>query len=183
VCIAYGKGSRGSEDDLNASYYVGWDANFLYIAVKVRDDVYVQQAQGANIYKGDSIEILLDTNLDNDLTSDVLSGDDYQVGISAGRPSIADANPEVYRWFPAGKAGSVSGATVVALQESGVYRVEAAIPWSVFGVTPAKGMRLGFAISVSDNDLPGEQVQQSMVSNVPVRRLTDPTTWGVLVLK
>ncbi len=179
---AYGNANRKDEDDLNASYYVGWD-DYLYIAVKVRDDRYVQQAEGANIYKGDSIELLLDTNRAGDLGSHTLSADDYQIGISPGRPSIGDGNIEIYRWFPASKAGSVSGATIAAVDEGDVYRVEAAIPWSAFGVTPARGMRMGFALSVSDNDKTGEQVQESMVSSVPNRHLTDPDTWGILVLK
>jgi hypothetical protein len=180
---AYGKANRKDEDDLNASYYVGWDADYLYIAVKVRDDLYVQQAEGANIYKGDSIELLLDTNRAGDLGSHTLSADDYQVGISPGRPTIGDGNIEIYRWFPASKAGSVSGASIAAVDEGDVYRVEAAIPWSAFGVSPARGMRMGFALSVSDNDKTGEQIQESMVSSVPNRHLTDPDTWGILVLK
>lgn len=181
--VTYGKANRSDEDDLNASYYVGWDGDYLYIAVKVRDERYVQLAQGANIYKGDSIELLLDANRAGDLGNHSLSSDDFQIGIASGRPSIADDNPEVYRWFPAAKAGSLSGVTVAAVDEGGVYRVEAAIPWSAFGVSPSKGMRFGFALSVSDNDKTGEQVQESMVSSVPNRHLTDPATWGELVLK
>jgi hypothetical protein len=72
--------------------------------------------------------------------------------------------------------------TIGSVSSSGLWRLEAAIPRSVLGITPYKGMHLGFAISVSDNDNPGTQ-QESMVSNVPGRMLTDPTTWGDLVLK
>jgi hypothetical protein len=57
------------------------------------------------------------------------------------------------------------------------------IPWTVFGVTAEAGDRFGFALSVSDNDLTGAPVQQSMVSNVSSRTLTNPTTWGTLILK
>ena len=62
--------------------------------------------------------------------------------------------------------------------EDGVYRIEAAIPWSVFELTPAAGRHYGFALSVSDNDNGDENVQQSMVSNISGRHLTDPTSWG-----
>jgi hypothetical protein len=61
--------------------------------------------------------------------------------------------------------------------------VELRIPWSVLQVTPSKGMRLGFLLSVSDNDEVSANVQQSMVSNAPKRVFTNPTTWGELVLK
>jgi hypothetical protein len=65
----------------------------------------------------------------------------------------------------------------------GIWRVEAAIPWSILGVSPADEMHLGFAVSVSDNDAGGENLQQSMVSSAAARSLVDPTTWGDLTLQ
>jgi hypothetical protein len=62
------------------------------------------------------------------------------------------------------------------------YIVEAIIPWSILGITPAKDQRYGFAFTISDDDNPDKAVQQSLVSNVSTRVLTDPTTWGNLVL-
>jgi hypothetical protein len=49
-------------------------------------------------------------------------------------------------------------------------------------MAPVSGNHYGFALSVNDNDDPNKNVQQSMVSNVPGRHLTDPTTWGDLQL-
>jgi len=181
--VVFGKSNWTGEDDLNGSYYVGWDTKYLYIAVKVRDDRYVQLASGADIYKGDSVELLIDTNVSGDYYVQKLDNDDYQIGLAPGRPTIGDANPEAYLWFPSSKAGSLPKVKIGAVDEGTVWRLEAAIPWSVLGITPAHGMHLGFGLSVSDDDKPGEQVQQSMVSNLPVRHLTDPTTWGDLLLK
>lgn len=181
--VVFGKQNWQNADDLSASYYVGWDSSFLYVAVKVHDEKYVQLAHGADIYKGDSIELLIDTNVSGDYYVQRLNNDDYQIGISPGSPSIADENPEVYRWFPSGKAGSLTNVTVSAQDEVTIYRVEAAIPWSDLGITPAHGMHLGFGVSVSDDDTPGVQSQDKMVSSLPNRRLTDPTTWGDLLLK
>jgi hypothetical protein len=179
--IVWGNGNYTGEDDLSSSFHVGWDNNYLYIAVKVHDDKYVQNATGANIYKGDSLELLLDTNLQGDYYYQQLSADDYQLGISPGRPN-PDGPKEAFLWFPSNIAGSRSNVTIGARQENGIYRVEAAIPWSVFEMTPVNNSHYGFAISVSDNDDPMIDVQQSMASNVPGRRLTDPTTWGDLQL-
>ena len=131
---------------------------------------------------GDSIEILLDTNLFGDFSDPSLSSDDYQLGISPGRGDIDD-DPEAYLWYPRATAGSRDQVKIAAVEGPGVYRVEAAIPWSVFGVTPAEGLQIGFALSASDNDDTGEDVQQSMSSSVPNRVLTNPTTWGELILK
>ena len=72
----------------------------------------------------------------------------------------------------------------IAAQDLGGARLlEIAVPWSVLQVQPYQGLKLGFCLSLSDNDHEGVQVQQTMLSNCPQRRLTDPTTWGTLILK
>jgi len=40
------------------------------------------------------------------------------------------------------------------------YLVEAAIPWSVLGVTPYGGLSMGFALSISDNDAAGQALHK-----------------------
>jgi hypothetical protein len=124
----------------------------------------------------------LDTNLFSDFSDASLSSDDFQLGISPGRGDIDD-DTEAYLWYPRSTAGSRDQVKIAAVEGPGLYRVEAAIPWSVFGVTPAEGLQIGFALSASDNDDTGENVQQSMSSSVPNRMLTNPTTWGELILK
>lgn len=179
--VAYGASERINSDDLEGSFRLGWDKDYLYVAVKVLDDKYVQKATGAELYKGDSIEILLDTNLYGDLNSNTLSADDYQIGISAGKDGI-DGIKEGYIWYPTSKSGGISGIKIGSSAGEGVYRVEMAIPWSTFGITPASGQQYGFGISMSDNDNESKNEQQSMVSNLPNRSLTNPTTWTILTL-
>jgi hypothetical protein len=179
--VVWGKQNWTGAEDLSSSFHVGWDTKNLYIAVKVRDDQYVQNATGENIYKGDSLEILLDTNLRDDYYYQRLSPDDFQLGISPGF-SDPDGAGSAYLWFPSNIAGSRSNVKVASRLEDGVYRVEAAIPWSVFEITPVNGRHYGFALSINDNDDTAENLQQSMVSNVPGRVLANPTTWGDLQL-
>lgn len=179
--VVYGKNNWTGADDLSSSFHIGWDESFLYIAVKVHDDVYVQNAAGAELYKGDSIELLLDTDLKDDFYYTQLSPDDFQLGISPGRPN-PDGTRSAYLWFPRDISGPRANVKIGSRLEDGVYRVEAAIPWNIFEVTPATGRHFGFAISVNDNDDGNSNVQQSMVSNVSTRHLTDPTTWGDLQL-
>ncbi len=179
--VVYGNNNWTNDTDLASSFHIGWDDNNLYIAVKVRDDVYVQNATGADIYKGDGLELLLDTNLKEDFYYTQLSPDDFQLGISPGRPD-PDGTKEAYLWFPSNIAGARTNVRIGSRLEAGLYRVEAAIPWNVFEITPAGGRHYGFSISVNDNDDANNNVQQSMVSNVSSRHLTDPTTWGDLLL-
>lgn len=179
--VAFVNSAHPGSSGLQAAYRVSWDASYLYLAVKVKDATYVQNATGANLYKGDSIELLLDTNPSGDAGVQSLTKDDYQLGISAGSPSVG-ANPEVYLWFPTSKTGSRTDVKIGTNTSAGYYRIEAAIPWSLFGVTPTNGMTFGFALSVSDDDSAGTSRQERMVSSVPNRVLTDPTTWGMLTL-
>lgn len=169
-------------DDLQASYRVGWDSSYLYLAVKVFDDVYAQHATGANLYLGDSLELLLSTNPYADSPSQGLAAHDYQIGISPGYSELGN-DTEAYLWFPKGKEGSLSSVPIGVEQMDGGYRIEFAVPWSVFGVAPGRGQVYGFAISVSDNDKKDENLQQTMISSVSTRWLANPASWGLLTLK
>jgi hypothetical protein len=168
--------------DQSAVFALAWDANALYLAVKVGDDVHVQTQLGDQIFKGDSLEILLDADLRTDYTQDVLSPDDYQLGLTPGERRIG--GPDAYLWYPTERAGRPRGVAVAARQdETGQgYYLEAAIPWSVFNVSAPAGSYFGFVLSSSDNDTPGAAEQQSLISTDPARSLLDPTTWGTLVL-
>ncbi len=181
TAVVYGGGNWTGADDLEASFRVGWDENYLYLAVKVKDDVYVQNAKKADLYLGDSIELLLDTDLYGDFYWNQLSYDDYQLGISSGRPDV-DGTREAYLWFPGSIEGSRSSVQIGSMRSDGVTRIEAAIPWSMFGVSPYAGQHFGFALSASDNDNTAENQQQSMVSSASNRHLLDPMTWGEIEL-
>lgn len=179
--VVYGAANWNGAGDLSSMVMLGWDENNLYIAARVKDDVYVQSAAGKNIFKGDSIEILIDTDVAGDFYLPVMDGDDFQLGISPGSPQPGTA-PEAYLWYPRSVAGSRQKVKVGATTKDDGYRIEVKVPWSVLGITPQQGQHFGFVFSVSDNDNAGTTVQQSMVSNVPTRTLTDPTTWGDLTL-
>lgn len=168
--------------DQSATFALSWDGSYLYLAAKVVDDVHVQTQLRENIFKGDSLEILLDADLAGDFNQSTLDGDDYQLGLTPGENRIG--GPDAYLWFPTAKTGRPANVSVMAHQdESGNgYYLEAAIPWSVFGLSPVANNRFGFVLSSSDNDTPGAAEQQTLLSTDPARKLTDPTTWGTLVL-
>ena len=179
--VVAGASNWSGDADLSARVTWGWDTTNLYLAARVKDDKYVQNASGKNIFKGDSVEILIDTNVSADFYLKALTADDYQLGMSPGSGQPGN-DPEAYLWYPDSQAGERTKVKIGAMKTDDGYRIEAQIPWSTFGVTPAPGEHFGFAFSVSDNDNSGENVQQSMVSNVAGRVLIDPTTWGDLTL-
>ncbi len=178
--VVWGRSNWSGKADLEAAFIAGWDKDYLYVAFKVYDDIYVQNASGKNMYKGDSLELLVDSNLYGDVYSQQLSSDDYQLGISGG--NTEGLKPEAYLWFPTSKEGDKTNVKIAYQFDGTLYRAEAAIPWSVLGVTPTADMVLGFAASVNDNDNKTENLQQTMISTDPNRVLADPTTWGWITL-
>lgn len=179
--VVFGKSNHTGTDDLSGRAMIGWNDNNLYLGIRVIDDKYVQNAKGADLFKGDSLDILIDTDVSSDFYLGALNADDFQLGISPGSPS-PDENLESYLWFPKSIEGKREAVKISSRTKEDGYVVEAAIPWSVFDVTPETGQHFGFVFSISDNDNSNNNVQQSMVSYVPIRTLTDPTTWGDLTL-
>jgi LysM repeat protein len=180
--VVYGANHWSGTSDLSATFALGWDDANLYLVVSVRDDVLAQTQTGESIFRGDSVEFLLDGALQADRQHEKLSADDYQVGLSPGDLTGATVTAQAYAWFPAGQTGPLPIAQVAASTTVYGYVLEAAVPWDALGVTPAAGSDYGFALSVSDNDLYGLVTQQSMVSTSAGRLLTDPTPWGQLRL-
>ncbi|MGD8554549.1 MAG: protein kinase, partial [Anaerolineales bacterium] len=178
--IVHGTENWTGGNDLYAIFYAGWDASYLYLAVRVTDDLFVQESTGEAMYKGDVIELQFDADLGGDFHQDTLSADDYQIGLSPG--NFGGILPEAYRWYPAGLSGPLATVSLQAAQTPQGWDIEARLPWSVFGVSASGASRFGFALSVSDNDLPGTGEQQSMVSSVSTRLHLDPTSWGTLIL-
>ena len=181
--VVYGADNWSGVSDLGANFSLGWDAANLYLAVLVQDDVYSQTQKDETIFRGDSVEFLLDVALQDDGQHEKLSDDDYQIGLSGGDLRDETVLPQAYMWFPVGQAGSLSGVQVAVRLSADGYVLEAAIPWGALEVQPVIGNEYGFALSVSDNDLSEVAVQQSMVSSSSGRLLTDPTTWGILRLE
>lgn len=178
--VVFGASNWSGVSDASANYHIGWTSDALYVGVEVIDNTFVQVSSGSQMYKGDTVELQLDRDLQGDFFSNNLTGDDYQIGLSPG--NFGNLGTSSWRWYPIGTHGLLSSVTLQAAKTDAGYILEARIPWSVFGVTPSSGDRFGFALSVSDNDLAGAPVQQSMVSTVSTRTLTNPTTWGTLVL-
>lgn len=178
----WGTSNWSNHADLEGALAVAWDNTNLYIGVKVTDDTYTQTHAGGEIYLGDTIEILIDTNLTGDFYTTSLSSDDYQLGISAGNPGAGVASG-AYLWYPSNVKGARTQVVMSSQFESAtIYRIEAAIPWSVFGITPANGTRIGFAVNVDDNDNVTTYDKMTMISTAAGLSVFNPTTWGELVL-
>jgi len=180
--VVFGQSYHSGASDLSATFQMGWDEDHLFIGATVVDNLHVQEASGDQLFRGDSVELLLDTDVMDDYYDNEADNDDYQLGISPGR-TLSAASPENYLWAPELLAGSQNEVEVGVVETSDGYVIEIAIPWDVFSVTPMTDQHFSFAFAVSDNDKPETVQQQTMISNAPRRHYNDPTTWLDLVLR
>jgi hypothetical protein len=186
--IIYGAGNWTGKKDLDSSFRVSWDDSYLYIAVKVIDDIYSQNATGGELYKGDTVEILFDANLYGDGYYTALSSDDFQLVLSPGLGDV-HGSKEAVLYYPRSRSGTKNTVEISSSyspnspEGTNHYYLEAAIPWGVIGVSnPESGDAYGFLLSTSDNDNTSENVQQTMSSSYAGRKFLNPTTWGTLIL-
>jgi hypothetical protein len=177
----FGKENWSGGTDLSASWNTAWDNEYLYLALKVKDDVFVQAATGENLFRGDSLELLV--NVDPGSRTNALTDHDHQLGLSLGNLAANPPTPsEAYLWWPTARKGTMGGVITGARLIEGGYAVELAVPWNIFNLTPFSGEGLAFTLSISDDDSPGSAEQESLVASTKDRKLTDPRTWGILVL-
>lgn len=172
----FGASEWTGSSDLSGEASICWTFDTLFLLVEAEDDVFVQTEQGRTQWLGDEIEILFDAELYEDFYEDTWDADDTQLGISPG--NFNDIPPGAVRYAPT--YTNETGVRVAAkrpLESGGDYLIEAAIPWSLLGVTPAAEAKYGLCIALTDNDHVNEASQDSMVSHCLNLSVPDPTTW------
>ncbi len=162
-------------DDLSARAWLRWDDENLYLAMDVTDDAIVQRLWGEGIWKGDHVELWLDSQLQADFDEDVAGGDDFQLGFS---PGSADGSvlAGIAIWQPALLRADYEAQIAYAstFNEHG-YQFEAAIPWRLLNADrPRPGLAYGITIEPSDTDTPRRAAQEVMMSTAPA----SPSHWG-----
>ncbi len=180
----YTIGDWDGTDDLSGAWQLGWDDNNLYVALHVEDDIHVQTQTGNQIFRGDGVDIQIDTQRAADFGPG-LNTDDFQITLSPG--DFAGLPPSAWR-FRGTEGGRILDAPghsiqVAARLTSAGYELEARIPWRDLATTPATGLTLGIALNLNDNDTPNTGRQEVMKSQTSTRTLTNPSSWGTLTLR
>jgi len=125
-----------------ATFGVLWDANNLYIAVKVLDATIT--TSNTNVYDNDAIEIYFDMNNNN-------GGFD-----ASDRQWVKVMNStNIWEKIGTGTGAITTTSKVVSATKAitGGYTMEFAIPWSnSFGLTPSTATIYGFDIAIDDCD-------------------------------
>ncbi|WP_179281020.1 sugar-binding protein [Paenibacillus sp. XY044] len=135
--------------DLSAEFRTKWDADYLYLAFRVTDDVHHQPYTDGSTWQADGIQIGIDPCRINGAGSCGYN----ELGFALNN----DGSVQNYRWIAVpGKFTGVLTETKNAIQRVGDKTVyEMAIPWSEIlpdGMTPHEGLDLGFSFLVNDND-------------------------------
>jgi len=150
-----------SHTDISGTFYSCWDDENFYFAIQVLDDVFSQNYTGNQINKGDSVIIVFDTELTEDMQISFYNSDDYRIDFSPGNFSGTFA--ESFMNWPSN--APPRGVTTASTRIANGYIIEASIPWYNFtNFIPEDLDVLGFTVSLFDTDqLPLEMPSTELV--------------------
>ena len=165
-------------DDASGTASLGWDAQYLYLAVAMRDNELLNTRTRAKLYQQDSIEVFIASKPRE-------SGGGYGPGDSQLiiAPTSADGKPVVgiYTDRNAGTSTDISGAVFRFVKTSVGWTGEIAIPWAALPeAAPAVGASMALELRVNDADSSHERWKiDPLDGNV---RVEDPSAWSLLLL-
>lgn len=163
--------------DLSGKAYFAWDESSLYLAIERVDDEHLQTNSGHELYRDDSVELWLDTDLEGDFFWPEANEDDFQFVFSAG--DFASLKAEGVTYNPNRDERQLA----VASQRLGTsYTLEIRIPWVAIGVMPRDEMILGYAVVLNDNDSPQSEEPKTQVASNLEGAYLKPRTFGNLIL-
>ncbi len=156
--------------DVSGRWQTAWDGQYLYVGVKVTDDVLVSN-ESANIWDDDGVEIFVDGDRDGQVGYD---GNDHQYTIDL-QNRIAEH-------------GAISGTIDVehaVTTSSDGYVIEVAIPWdpNLGQSSVPVNQTIGFDLGINDDDDWGSR--DNYLLWFPLREskpANDSTAFGEMVI-
>jgi hypothetical protein len=154
--VVYGASTWKSQEDLSAKAQMAWRGEHLFIAASVTDDRLSQNQHGETIWRGDHIELYLDTRPDLDSGGDSFGEGQYQLAFSPGNfdqsgDPLTGSDPQVFCYRPTGHV--LEDVSVASKRTENGWTIEAAIPWRGLNVKqPVIGTPLRFELAISDSD-------------------------------
>ncbi len=171
------KANYTGPEDSGGTFYSSWDESNFYFAIQVVDDVLNQNFTGGQLINGDSVVIVLDTNLKQEQGIKPLNSNNFQIEFSPG--NFSDLDPEIFVRWPGNS--SPQDSIIYSAKWLGGYIIEASISWENFlNYTPSDGDILGFTVSILDTD--NLQSTELVISSSNKFDFNDVSTLGNLVL-
>ncbi len=154
------------EGDFAAEIYVGYDDDNLYVAVRVTDDIFINDTAEAESMNGqtwldDSVEVFVDGDNSNYDQRDTAG--DRPEGFSTGGQYVVTAN-NAYREQEAGNPGYGPDAAWYGLSDiapNGAQDYEFRISWDILGGKPEQSRVVGFDLAFNDDDSGGDSADNS----------------------
>jgi hypothetical protein len=162
------------------NYMLLWDDNALYIAAQVSDtQLNAIGEQDGSLWNDDSIELFFDT-LHDDGPSRLQ--DDYKFFVNVNNihrdERASDGNWNITYSSEVSLSGTLNNN---ADSDTG-YTIEAAIPWSNWGVTPpSPGSMWGFDLVMNDRNASGTRIWTAWANQDGDNNLNNPDGWGDLL--
>lgn len=168
--------SWSGPSDFSAEFLTMWDEEFLYIAVKVLDDVHYQEWSEDYTWLGDSVQFALDPAGERSEGGWGEHTQEYDLALTSEGPRL---------WLrhagPGLPTGRVSGARVAVIRLEGATFYEVALPWSMLPpFLPREGATLPFSLLVNENDGVWREGWAQWSSGIGWRKC--PAEYGELVL-
>jgi len=164
-----------AEGNIDARFHGGfrlaWDEQHLFLWVHVRDPSARQnERSGERLWSGDAIELFIGAK--ELARPGSLTADDRQILIGAG------ATPTLH---VAHHQAAVSDCQLAVTKQGDGYTVEAALTWSLLGVSAREGAELLFDLAIDNSD-DGLVRRQQLVWSGNRRSSSDRGGWGRLKL-
>jgi hypothetical protein len=164
------------KSDLSATVQFLWDDKYLYLGVKVVDDVFANNKLGADIWAGDGLQFIIDPARES-------AEKPGKYDISA---ALTKNGPAAYCYLsadsraPEGPAKDIIVSCKRASADRGDMTYVVAIPWSrVAPFKPAIGANLGMCVVLNEDDGPGRASFMGWFGDVQSKRVD---TVGDLIL-
>ena len=156
--------------DYQGQWRALFTATHLYVLVEV-DDATLTNDSGAEWWNDDAIELFIDG--DNSRGTSYDGVNDFQLGfrwddtsLNVGGNSVQDVSGVNYELYATGNG----------------YTLEVSIPWATIGTSPTLGDRIGFDVSVDDDDNGGERDAQVAAIATSSQGWDNPSLFGSLFL-
>lgn len=157
-----------SASDLSGTFKAMWDNTYLYILANVTDQTRNNDSQ--NGYDDDAVEVYLDINNDKATT---YGANDVQYTFGWDDGATVGALPATR---------STTGIIYKAVAKTGGYIVEARIPWSTVGATPAIDQLIGIEFMINDDDNGTGRDKKLAWNATADNAWQDPSLFGVAKL-
>jgi len=193
-------GPADDAEDLSFSFAVANDGQYLYVAVRIIDDVLVVDSNQdpddvhARAWMDDAVEIFLDGDHSHSPNARDTAGVEFQTGgeyaivangaVTSDQSGAPGTEGDPQYWSSAGSYGPPPAAAYAAPwdREVGGFSMEARFSFRLMGPEVGPGSRVGFTVSVHDDDDGGGRDAALYWKGRSPSAWKDEGGWGDLIL-